>query len=111
MLHIQTEVKLHLTLCKEYGVPDEEMQRGEEDLACVAYTRWVGDVGNREDWFGLQMAMMPCLLGYGVIGERLFNDVNTKRGTYLSPWRRDRSFPCFEFSLEEVVDRGNGRGE
>jgi thiaminase len=91
MMHIQTEVKLHLTLCKEYGVSDEEMERGEEDLACVAYTRWVGDVGNREDWFGLQVAMMPCLFGYGVIGQRLFDDANTKRGInpsfcYLLLW-------------------------
>lgn len=59
------------------------MLRGEEDLACVAYTRWVGDVGHREDWFGLQVAMMPCLFGYGVIGERLFKDENTKRGNFL----------------------------
>jgi len=83
MLHIQTETQLHWTLCKEYGVTEEEMLHGEEDLACVAYTRWVGDVGNREDWFALQIAMMPCLFGYGVIGERLFNDVNTKRGNIL----------------------------
>lgn len=56
------------------------MEYGEEDLACVAYTRWVTDVGTREDWFGLQIAMMPCLLGYGVIGRRLFDDENTRRG-------------------------------
>jgi thiaminase len=80
ILHIQTEITLHRTLCKEYGVPDEEMEKGEEDLACVAYTRWVTDVGAREDWFGLQIAMMPCLLGYGAIARRLYDDTTTKRG-------------------------------
>src|SRR5579859_1478201 len=81
MTHIQTEVNLHRTLCAEYGVPNEEMEHGEEDLACVVYTRWVTDVGAREDWYGLQVAMMPCLLGYGAIGRRLFDDKTTIRGT------------------------------
>lgn len=73
------------------------MERGEEDLACVAYTRWVTDVGGREDWFGLQVAMMPCLFGYGVIARRLFDDKTTKRGIPL---------------LSGVVlDGSNGRGK
>ena len=80
ILHIQTEVSLHKTFCAEYGVPDHEMEHGEEDLHCVAYTRWVTDVGTREDWFALQVAMMPCLLGYGAIGRRLYDDDNTMRG-------------------------------
>jgi len=80
LLHIEKEVQLHRTLCQEYGVSREEMDFGEEDLACVAYTRWVLDIGAREDWFALQVAMMPCLLGYGQIGQRLYDDPNTKRG-------------------------------
>lgn len=80
LVHIQKEVELHRTLCAKYGVSAEEMDRGEEDLACVAYTRWVLDVGEREDWFALQVAMMPCLLGYGEIAERLYADRKTKRG-------------------------------
>jgi thiaminase len=86
ILHVDKEMNLHRTLCAEYGVPTEEMDGGEEDLACVAYTRWVLDVGSREDWFALQVAMMPCLLGYGVIAERLYADPHTKRG---SPVPRD----------------------
>lgn len=62
------------------------MERGEEDLACVAYTRWVTDVGAREDWFALQVAMMPCLLGYGAIARRLYADTETKRGKHVGEW-------------------------
>jgi thiaminase len=79
-MHIQTEVNLHRTLCGEYGVPAEELDHGTEDLACVAYTRWVTDVGTREDWFALQVAMMPCLLGYGAIARRLYDHPDTVRG-------------------------------
>jgi thiaminase len=80
MLDIQTEVVLHKTLCREYGVEDEELEHGEEDLACVAYSRWVTDVGAQEDWYGLQLALMPCLLGYEVIARRLYDDPATVRG-------------------------------
>ena len=84
LMHIQTEVNLHRTLCSEYGVPENEMDNGEEDLACVAYTRWVTDIGTREDWFALQVAMMPCLLGYGEIARRLYDDKTTLRGIFLN---------------------------
>lgn len=80
ILHVDKEMDLHRAVCAELGVPAEEMDGGEEDLACVAYTRWVLDVGAREDWFALQVAMMPCLFGYGVIAERLYADPATKRG-------------------------------
>jgi thiaminase len=80
ILHVDKEMDLHRTLCAKYGVAAEEMDGGEEDLACVAYTRWVLDVGAREDWFALQVAMMPCLFGYGEIAQRLYVDPHTKRG-------------------------------
>jgi thiaminase len=36
-------------------------------------------VGQSEDWFALQIAVAPCLIGYGFIGARLFADPMTKR--------------------------------
>ena len=40
-------------------------------LACTAYSRYCLDIGTSEDWFALQVSLIPCLLGYGMIGERL----------------------------------------
>ena len=80
LVHVQSEVNLHRTLCREYGVPDEELEKGQEDPACISYTRWVLDIGIKEDWFGLQVAMLPCLLGYGDIARRLYDDKETVRG-------------------------------
>lgn len=37
------------------------------------------DVGNTEDWFALHIAMAPCLIGYGVIAQRLYDNPLTKR--------------------------------
>lgn len=47
-------------------------------LACTAYTRYVLDIGQSEDWLGLQVAIAPCLLGYGAIAKQLHVDPRTK---------------------------------
>lgn len=39
--------------------------------ACTAYSRYILDVGQSQDWLALQIALLPCLLGYGMIGRRL----------------------------------------
>jgi len=104
MMHIKTEVQLHRKLCAEYGVPDEEMEHGQEDLACVAYTRWVTDIGTREDWYGLQVAMMPCLLGYGAIARRLYDDAQTVRGGSLGSLADEDGNPYFRWIENYVAD-------
>ena len=48
-----------------------EMQAAEEHQACTAYSRYILDVGASQDWLALQIAMMPCLLGYHAIAQRL----------------------------------------
>lgn len=48
-------------------------------LACTAYTRYVLDVGTSEDWLALQMALAPCLLGYGAVAKMLHAHADTVR--------------------------------
>jgi len=31
------------------------------------------DIGQSEDWLALQIALLPCLIGYGIIARRLFD--------------------------------------
>ncbi|KAL5412950.1 hypothetical protein PMIN03_004020 [Paraphaeosphaeria minitans] len=79
VLHLQTEIQLHVGFCKDYGLHPEDLERQEEDQACTAYTRYVLDVGQSEDWLALQIALLPCLIGYGIIARRLYDDPNTVR--------------------------------
>lgn len=37
------------------------------------------DIGQSEDWLALQVAMAPCLLGYGAIAKHLHEDPRSKR--------------------------------
>ncbi len=79
VLHIEREMELHLDYCKQFGLSKEDIECEKESLACVAYSRYVLDVGQSEDWLALQMALAPCLLGYGVAARRLHGDADTLR--------------------------------
>ncbi|PNP83516.1 hypothetical protein FNYG_03079 [Fusarium nygamai] len=48
-------------------------------VSCTAYTRYVLDVGQNGDWLGLQMALAPCLLGYGAAAKMLHGHEKTVR--------------------------------
>ncbi|KAK1634733.1 phosphomethylpyrimidine kinase [Colletotrichum phormii] len=77
--HITREMSLHIDYCKGFGITVPEIEATEEHQACTAYTRYVLDVGVSEDWIALQMALAPCLLGYGAVAKQLHGDVKTKR--------------------------------
>jgi thiaminase len=73
-------MKMHLGYCKDFGISEEEVLSHEEDMACTAYTRYVLDIGMSEDWMALQIALLPCLMGYGMIATRLHEEEEgTKR--------------------------------
>ncbi|KAI9659903.1 MAG: hypothetical protein M1821_001255 [Bathelium mastoideum] len=90
VLHIREEMKLHLDYCREFGLSKEDVERQEESQACTAVSRcgrYFLDVGQSEDWLALQIALLPCLLGYGMIAERLHGDPETvKEGNRYQKW-------------------------
>ncbi|KXX79814.1 putative hydroxymethylpyrimidine/phosphomethylpyrimidine kinase 2 [Madurella mycetomatis] len=77
--HVFKEMELHIGYCAGFGISRGEMENTEEKEACTAYTRYVLDIGQSEDWLALQIAMAPCLLGYGAIAKRLHADPQSKR--------------------------------
>jgi thiaminase len=76
---LQEEIKLHIDFCKEYGLEVHDIESQEEDQATTAYTRYVLDIGQSQDWLALQIALLPCLIGYGIIARRLYDDPSTVR--------------------------------
>ncbi|KAF2232497.1 hypothetical protein EV356DRAFT_525193 [Viridothelium virens] len=85
--HIREEMNLHLAYCRKFGLSKEDIEQHEESQACTAYTRYFLDIGQSEDWLALQVALLPCLLGYGMIGQRLCNDPTTvKEGNQYFEW-------------------------
>ncbi|UNI17253.1 trifunctional hydroxymethylpyrimidine kinase/phosphomethylpyrimidine kinase/thiaminase, variant 2 [Purpureocillium takamizusanense] len=85
--HIMHELKLHISYCESFGISVAEMRSTEEKQACTAYTRYVLDIGQSEDWLALQMAIAPCLLGYGAVAKMLHAHPSTRRdGNTFWPW-------------------------
>jgi thiaminase len=76
---LQEEIKLHVEFCKEFGLEEGDIVGEEEDQATTAYTRYVLDIGQSQDWLALQVALLPCLIGYGIIARRLYEDPQTVR--------------------------------
>lgn len=86
ILHIKAEINLHLTYCEGFGITKAELERDEESVACVVYTRYMESIGTTRDWISLQVALAACLLGYGEVGKRLFENPNTNKESRYWSW-------------------------
>ena len=71
------EMPLHLGVCAAAGIGPAELEATEERLACIAYTRFVLDAGQRGDILDLLAAVAPCVMGYGEIGARLAREARS----------------------------------
>ena len=119
---LEKEMNLHLDYCKSFGLSKQDLEDTRPSLgktpptfawklelirvACVAYTRYVLDIGNSEDWFSLQIALAPCLLGYGEIGRRLHDDPTTSRGEANPYWKWIANYVDTDYV--QAVDAGKG---
>ena len=103
--HIESEMQLHLAYCAHFGISQSEIENAEEDVATTAYTRYVLDIGAREDWFALQVALAPCLLGYGAIAQHLINDPETVReGNMYWKWIEQYNADDFKQAVQKGRD-------
>lgn len=68
--------------------------------------RYVLDIGQSQDWLALQISMAPCLIGYGVIARRLYNDPKTKREGNIY-WKWIQAYVADDYT--EAVETGTGK--
>ena len=66
-----TEMRLHVEFCRGWGLDEAEMAATPEAPATLAYTRYVLERGLAGDLLDLQVALAPCVVGYGEIGRAL----------------------------------------
>jgi thiaminase/transcriptional activator TenA len=84
---VDVEMPLHVTYCANWGLTEEQMANAPEALETMAYTRFVLERGLAGDLLDLQVALAPCLVGYGESGERLLADPTTQRdGNPYDEW-------------------------
>lgn len=113
---------LHLDYCASFGLSKEDIESHKENqggsimstienglwltfIACTSYSRYILDVGQSEDWLALQVALSPCLIGYGAIAKRLHSDEKTVR-TDNKYWKWIENYVAEDYS--EAVRVGSG---
>ncbi|MFT6913569.1 MAG: thiaminase/transcriptional activator TenA [Paracoccaceae bacterium] len=68
---VNHEMQLHVGICAQAGITENDLAQATEATANMAYTRYVIDAGVSGDFTDLLAALAPCVLGYGEIGARL----------------------------------------
>ncbi|WP_330927147.1 thiaminase II [Candidatus Sororendozoicomonas aggregata] len=76
---LNTEMRLHLDYCAQWGLTEKDIVNHPEATANMAYTRYVIERGMSGDILDLYTALSPCAVGYAEIGHRLINDPATRR--------------------------------
>lgn len=68
---VNHEMALHVETCAAAGIDEAALFGAKEEVANLAYTRYVIDAGLQGDFLDLIAALAPCCFGYGEIGLRL----------------------------------------
>ena len=75
---VDVEMPLHVNYCAGWNLDEVDMVATPEALETTAYTRFVLERGLAGDLLDLQVALAPCLVGYGESGEILLADPKTR---------------------------------
>ncbi len=65
------EMDLHRTICADFGISRQELERTRPTPTCLGYTSYLLRVAYEGEASGLLAALLPCSWGYGEIGRRL----------------------------------------
>lgn len=77
---VDVEMPLHVSYCRDWGLTEEQMAAEPEAMETMAYTRFVLERGLAGDRLDLDVALAPCVVGYGEAVARLLADPATMRG-------------------------------
>jgi thiaminase/transcriptional activator TenA len=84
---VDVEMPLHVAYCQGWGLTEAQMQAEPEALETMAYTRFVLERGLSGDRLDLDVALAPCVVGYGEAVARLLADPATRtQGNRYAAW-------------------------
>lgn len=83
---LQTELGMHLSYCREWGLDEVALQAEPASIELLAYTGFMLDRAQTGDLLDLLAVLAACLAGYAEVGARLAADPGTRRtgNPYLS---------------------------
>lgn len=75
---ILAETSMHLKYCEGWGLSQAEVLGTPESAETVSYTRYVIDRGLAGDILDLEVALVPCSVGYAEVALRILADPHRK---------------------------------
>ena len=101
---VDVEMPLHVAYCAGWGLSEAQMEAEPEALETLAYTRFVLDCGLGGDRLDLEVALAPCVVGYGEAVERLLADPATLReGNPYAAWMEAYASPEYRTVVAATV--------
>lgn len=97
LLHatFHTEMALHRSYAKKFGITEEELAKAEASPTTYAYTRYLLHVASSGTMAELAAALLPCQWGYAEIGRRLAKKGEPKRQPLYGDWIKTYASPEF----------------
>jgi thiaminase (transcriptional activator TenA) len=83
---LNVEMGLHVKYCAGWGLTESDMAAVPEARQTMAYTRYVLERGMAGDLLDLSVALAPCVIGYGEIGDRLMREGAARDGNPYRSW-------------------------
>lgn len=68
---VNHEMQLHVKICADAGISEQDLSSTQEAEENLAYTRYVLEAGYSGDFISLLTTLAPCVFGYGEIGTYL----------------------------------------
>lgn len=109
------ELPVHVGYCSSWGLTKEAMEAEPEAAETMTYTRYVLDIGQSGDILELMAALMPCVAGYGEIGQLILADEKTvMQGNPYEAWIRNYESEEYLESVDSAIksfdEIGKARG-
>jgi thiaminase (transcriptional activator TenA) len=112
---IVDELPVHVKYCTSWGLTEAMMEIEPEAAETMTYTRYVLDIGHSGDVLDLMAALMPCVAGYGEIGQIMLSDKNTvldgnTYGDWIRNYEGDHYLESVQQAIHNFDDVGKRRG-
>lgn len=101
---IVDEMPIHVGYCAGWGLTEEMMAAEPEAPETMTYTRFVLDVGLSGDLLELMVALIPCVAGYGEMGQILMSEETTiLDGNPYGDWLRNYEGEHYLQSVQDAI--------
>ncbi|OOF40815.1 MULTISPECIES: thiaminase II [Rodentibacter] len=101
---LSQEIQLHLDYCKQWGISEQEIADTPESPACIAYTRYLLDVGMTGGLAELYAAITPCAVGYVQAADYITTHYPRLPNNPYQDWIDTYSSADFQQAATETAD-------